>query len=470
MDTIGLIIGHRDVFPPELSLDARKVLLKVLKEEGIEVISLSPGDSLNGTTGNFESATKCAKLFAQSKGKITGILVSLPDFGDERSIAEAIRRSELNVPVLVHAFPDKPHELVLAKRRDSFCGKISVCNNLHQYGIKYSLTSSHTVDPESDQFKSDLRSFIQTCRIVKGLKNVRFGQIGTRPANFATVRYSEKILERHAITIIPFDLSDVLGQNEKVKENDPETRAKFDEVRNYLPSESIPSESIMKMARLGVTFDRFVKENELSGVAVQCWSSLQTNYGIFPCTLMSMLSNNLIPSACETDVSGIIGMYALSLASQKPSALLDWNNNHGESEDKAIVFHCSNIPRSFFKKGAKMAFNAVSANVSNKETAFGSIFGALKTQKVTYCRVTTNDCNGSLKAYYGEGNILNEKVKTFGGYGIAKIPEFQKLMKYICNNGFEHHVAVTQGSFGKAIDEAFNVYLGYDNYYHPFNK
>jgi L-fucose isomerase-like protein len=466
METIGMIIGHRGVFPMQLCQDARKRLLKFLNNEGIEVVILGHEDTPNGTVNNLEDAKKCAKLFAKYRDKITGIIVSLPDFGDERSIAEAIRRAELNVPVLIQAFQDNPDALEIIKRRDSFCGKISVCNNLYQYGIKYSLTSGHTTDPESSLFKSDMHSFIQTCRIIKGLKNVRFGQIGIRPANFATVRYSEKLLEKQSITVIPVDLSDLLARNEKLKEKDPEVKIKYKEIQDYLPSESVPASSLLKMARLGVAIDHFIRENELAAVAIQCWSSLQINYGIMPCALMSILGNKLVSGACETDISGLVGMHALTLASQKPSALLDWNNNYDENPDKSIVFHCSNIPKVFFNKNARLTYNPVSANAVGKEISYGTIFGVMKPQRITYIRVTTDDYNGRMKTYFGEGNITNDRAKTFGGYGIIHIPDLQNLLKFICKNGYEHHVAVTSGEIGHALDEAFSNYLGYDTYYH----
>lgn len=466
METIGLVIGNRNFFPSKLCIAARELLIKVLKEEGIKAVILNPEETSYGTVESFDDAKKCAKLFVQNKEKMIGILVSLPNFGDERSAAESIRLSGLNLPVLIHAFPDNLDRLGESNRRDSFCGKISICNNLFQFGIKYNLTSTHTVDPESDEFRIDLRRFVQTCRIVNGLKNVRFGQIGIRPANFSTVRFSEKLLERHNITIEPLDLSEIIAHANNVNENEIEAKNKVLEIQNYALTSSVPAKSIMKMAKLGVAIDRFIIENELSGIAIQCWTSLQLNFGIMPCTLMSMLGNKLIPSACETDIPGLVGMYALSLASQSPSALLDWNNNYDENPDKSIVFHCSNIPKIFFGKNVEMSYNSIIANAVGKDKSFGTTVGIMKPQKVTYCRVSTDEYHGRLKTYIGEGEITNDKVKTFGGYGTINIPNFQQLLKFICKNGFEHHVAISSGEVSYALNEAFSNYLGYETYYH----
>jgi L-fucose isomerase-like protein len=95
------------------------------------------------------------------------------------------------------------------------------------------------------------------------------------------------------------------------------------------------------MAKLGAVIDNWMTVNSLDVSAVQCWTSIEEFLGIVPCTVMSMMSEKLIPSACEVDVLGTLSMYALTLASETPSALLDWNNNYGTNPDKAVCFHCS---------------------------------------------------------------------------------------------------------------------------------
>ena len=115
----------------------------------------------------------------------------------------------------------------IAFRRDSFCGKMSICNNLKQYGIPYSLTTLHTEAPDSAEFKADLAWFAAVCRTVRGLKNVRFGAIGARPTAFNTVRYSEKLLERSGITVETLDLSEVMGRIGRMADNDDAAQEKL---------------------------------------------------------------------------------------------------------------------------------------------------------------------------------------------------------------------------------------------------
>ena len=255
------------------------------------------------------------------------------------------------MPVLVQAYPDDPDKLDVARRGDAFCGKISLTNNLYQYGIPFSVTEQHTVLPSDPRFGADLAKFLGVCRVVRGLKRARIGAVGARPAIFNTVRFSEKLLQASGITVTTVDLSEIFGAAGRLASDDPKVKARLDGIRAYTDTGGIPSEPLLKMAKMGVVLDDWIAENEVDATGIQCWTSIQKNYGINACTLMSMYSENLMPSGCEVDITGVISMYALQLASGKPSALVDWNNNYADEPDKCVLFHCGNWARSFFKPG-----------------------------------------------------------------------------------------------------------------------
>jgi len=463
--TLGVIIGNRGFFPAVLARDGREEILRVLKEEGYGTIALTPEDTKFGAVETLLEARKCGDLFRAHRDEIDGILVSLPNFGDERGVANTLRFSGLDVPVLVHAFPDEPEKMLMGGRRDSFCGKISVCNNLWQYGIKNTLTALHTVSPKSESFKSDLRAFAATCRIVKGLKNVRVGVVGARPAAFNTVRFSEKLMEQAGITVETLDLSEVMGRVGRLKDDEPKVQAKLSGIQGYVSTQGIPQPSLLKMAKFGAVVDDWMQTNELAGSSVQCWTAMEEFFGVVPCTLMSMMSNNLLPSACETDMIGMVGMYILQLASGEPSAIVDWNNNFGEDPDKAVIFHCSNLPKHFFED-FKMDFQEIIAGSVGKDNTFGTVVGKLKSGPLTYCRASTDDLHGRMRAYVGEGSITDDRPKSFGGYGVVRIPHLQDLLKYVCKNGYEHHVAVNRSHYGPAVAEALGNYKGWEVYHH----
>lgn len=471
--TLGLIVGNRGFFPDHLANSGRETILKVLAEEGVNVIALSPEDTPYGSVESLAEAQKAADLFKAHQDEIDGILVTLPNFGDERAIANTIRFSGLDVPVLVQAFPDEVPNMTIADRRDSFCGKMSACNNLRQYGIKYSLTSLHTVDPLSDSFRADLQRFASTCRVVAGLKNTRVGVIGARPAAFNTVRFSEKLLENAGISVETIDLSEVLGLAQRLTDGDSQVKDKLEQINAYVPTKGIPDDSLMKMAKFGVVVDNWMESNRLVASAVQCWTALQEYYGVVPCTLMSIMSNNLMPSACETDIAGVIGMYALTLASGKPSAIVDWNNNYGDDPDKGVIFHCSNLPLDIFvdetiasKDIPVMDYQEIIAGSVGKDKTFGTVVGRVRTGPFTYCRVSTDDLNGKIAAYVGQGDLTDDPLETFGGYGVIQVPHLQELLHYICENGFEHHVAVNLSQTADAVDEALGKYMNWQVYHH----
>ncbi len=465
MTTLGVIVGNRGFFPDHLCVTGRQEVLDVLAKHHIRAI-IPPADQTNsGAVESLAEAKKYADFFQQHRHDIDGVLVTLPNFGDERAIANTLRWAGLNVPVLVHAFNDNMKTMTIKDRRDSFCGKMSVCNNLRQYGIAYSLTTLHTEEPGSTEFSEDIQRFAATCRVVRALKGARIGAIGARPGAFNTVRYSEKLLETAGISIETLDLSEVLGAATKLSDSDAAVKEKLAGIQGYTATGGIPQLSVIKMAKLGVAIEKFIKERELVATAIQCWTALEEFYGVVPCTLMSMMSNGLMPSACETDITGVVGMYILQAASGKPAALLDWNNNYGTDPDKGMVFHCSNLPKDFFES-QKMDYQEILAGTVGRENSYGTVVGKIAAGPFTYCRVSTDDMNGKIRAYVGEGVFTGEKLDTFGGYGVFKVHNLQKLLQFICREGYEHHVAATKAVVAAGIDDALRNYLKWDVYRH----
>lgn len=464
METFGLIVGNRSCFPEILCKAGRERMIKVLEKSGIEVIALSTEDTKFGKVETWQDAKKCAELFKKNADRISGIIVTLPNFGDEQAIADTLRLSGLDVPVLIHAYPDEIDKMDPPRRRDSFCGKISACGNLRQYGIKYSLTSKHTVFPEEKSFQQDLAKFISICRINKGLKNLKIGAIGTRPDPFKTVRYSEKILEGYGISVDVMDLSELFAKIDKLSDSDKKVKENLEEFVSYIKVRG-ENTAVLKMAKLITAVNNWLEEKELKGFAFQCWTSIQENYGIFPCGVMSYFSHKMIPAACEVDVTGLLSMYILQLASQKPSAIVDWNNNYGEDPDKAVLFHCSNFPIDILEKPV-MTHHVILEQTVGKDKTFGAVEGAIKQGTVTFLRLSTDDRRGDIMGYVCKGTMTKDPLKTFGGVGVAKIDELQDLLKLICENGFEHHVAINLSDTSQAIYEALVVYKNWDIYLH----
>jgi L-fucose isomerase-like protein len=463
--TMGLIVGNRGFFPDHLAKTGRDEMTQVLEKAGIDVIVLGTEQSKHGAVETYEEAKRCAALFKSKAEAIDGVVVTLPNFGDERAIADTLRLARLGVPILVQATPDTQSKMTITHRRDSFCGKMSACNNLRQYGIPYSLTTLHTETPDSAEFTKDLEWFAAVCRVVKGLRNLRIGALGARPTAFNTVRYSEKLLEASGISVETLDLSEVLGRISRMKDTDEAAVQKLQSIQKYVSTTDIPQAALLKMAKLGAVVDEWMKATDLQISAVQCWTSLEENLGVVPCTVMSMMSDSLLSSACEVDVCGVLGMHALQVASETPSALLDWNNNYGNDPNKAVCFHCSNLPKHFFKE-VKMDYQAIIAGTVGKENTFGTCVGKVKSGAMCFARFSTDDTSGRIRGYTGSGRFTDDPLETFGGAGVVEIPGLQKLLRYICENGFEHHVAANFSSVAPAVHEATMRYLGWEMHAH----
>ena len=463
--TMGVIVGNRGFFPDHLAKTGREEMLQVLAKAGMDAVALTPDESKYGAVETYDEAKRCAELFKKHGDKIDGVIVTLPNFGDERAIADTLRLARLDVPVLVQATPDTPGKMLLANRRDSFCGKMSACNNLRQYGIKYSLTRLHTESLDSEEFKNDLEWFAGVCRVVVGLRNLRIGAIGARPAAFNTVRYSEKLLEASGITVETLDLSEVLGRIGRMKDSDPAATSKLATIKKYVTTTDIPEAALVKMAKLGVVVDDWMKQANVQISAVQCWTSLEENLGVVPCTVMSMMSESLLSSACEVDVCGVLGMHALQLASETPSALLDWNNNYGSDPNKAVCFHCSNLPKHFFNE-VRMDFQQIIAGTVGRENTLGTCVGKVKAGPMSFARFSTDDVHGTIRGYTGGGRFTDDALETFGGAGVVEIPELQKLLRRICEEGYEHHVAASFATVAPVVHEAAANYLGWHMYAH----
>jgi len=464
--TFGVIVTSRSFFPEYLVAEGRRDILTKLDMMGYDSVILSESDTPSGAVASLKGAGKCAELFKKNSDVIDGIIVILPNFGDEVAVSTAIDKSKLNVPVLVQACDDEDGRLDLASRRDAFCGKLSLCNSLYYRNIKFTNTTFHTCSINSEEFTRDLERFAAICRVVRGISAARIGSIGTRPDPFHTVRYSEKLLQAAGVTVSVVDLSEILFAAQKM-EDSPEVIARVREITQYgRVSEHIDEEKLYKQAKLSLVLDKWVEENQCDASAIQCWDSIENNYGCAACLSMSMMGEKGKPSACETDVTGALTMYALYLASGEPSGYLDWNNNYSDDKDVCISQHCSNFPKSFIGADFEIGNLDILGTTIGAEKCFGACKAQIASGPMTFAKITTDDLRGKIKAYIGEGEFLADKLDTFGGTALCRIPKLQKLMDYICSNGFEHHVAMSRSLSADVLKEAFGKYLGWDVYVH----
>ncbi len=467
MSTFGVIISNRSFFPDHLVRTAREKLMAAMEQWGHQVIALSPEDTFLGQTMTYEEAKKCAALFRAHSAEIEGVIVCLPNFGEETGVADAIKMSGLNVPILIQACDDDLDKLQLENRRDAYCGKLSLCSNLYQYGIPYSLTARHTCPVDSEEFHADVERFARICAVVKALRTARIAQLGARVTPFRTVRYSEKLLQQAGISVITEDMSEIFADAWLMQDDDPRVLAREEEIRAYgniCPG--IAREKVLKQAKLSLTIDQWMADHECVASAVQCWDSVEANYGCAACLSMSMMSSRGLPSACETDVMGAVSLLALLKASGVAPVYQDWDNNYGGDTDRCVNVHCSNYPAAAFREKPEIANLDILATTLGTEYSFGALKGRVRPDKMTFLKVSTDDRRGVIKCYLGQGEFTDDPLETFGGVAVCHVKNLDGLMHYVAKNGFEHHVAIVQAECADILEEALGNYLGWEVYRH----
>lgn len=464
---LALVVGSREFFNGAPALETRKQLVAQLDRLNVGYKILPVEATKNGAVQSREDAHRYAAYFREQRDAIDGLVICLPNFGDEIAISELVDVARLGVPILLQASNDEIDKVDVASRRDAFCGKFSVANNFYQYGVAFTDTTSHTSDVDGAEFAADLDRFIRTCRVARGLKHARIGSIGARTGAFQTMRFSEKLLQASGLTVVTVDLSEIISSAKALADDAPSVKTKIDEVEAYgrIPS-YIKRENILRQAKWTIAVDRWIEDNGCDASAIQCWRSLQDNFGCATCLTMSMMGEKLMPSACEVDVMGAISMYALALGAEAPSAILDWNNNYGRETDKCVCTHCGNYPKSFIGETPEISELAVIGSVVGKEKCFGAVKGKVRAGPMTFFRVSTDDRLGTVKAYVGEGEFTDDPFAMDGGIAVTKVARLRRLLGFVARNGFEHHVAMVRGHHADAVHEAVTRYLGWPIYRH----
>lgn len=467
--TFGVIVGTRGCFSSELARRGRQQLLERIAQQGHHAIILPADATPTGAVETVADARKCADLFNQHRSTIDGVIISLPNFGDELGIVNTLNWARLGVPVLVQASDDELDKLDTAHRRDAFCGKISICNNLRQYGIPWTNTATHTVAIDSPAFAQDLEDFAAVCRVANGLRHARIGAIGARPAAFQTMRASEKLLQASGITVVPVDLSEIIAAAKAVDVQSDRAQTKLAEIKAYgsvAPDIKNLDIKFERHLRLYLACEDWMQVNAIDAAGFQCWTSIQQNFGCATCLTMSLMSDKLLPCACEVDIAGVTAMYALVLASGRAAAIVDWNNNYAADRNKCVAQHCGNYPRSFIGKPVQISSLSVLGTVLGEELCFGSIDGKAEPGPMTFLRFSTDDVHGRIRGYVGEGEITADPFNMLGSIAVCHVPNLPTLLKFICKQGFEHHVAMVRSRCAALVNEAVTTYLGWDMHLH----
>ena len=457
--TFALYFGNRGFFPAALMDSARRDLPRVLKSLGHDTIMLDKNATRHGAVETPREGEIYAEFLRRNRGKYGGVILSLPNFGDETGAVAALK--EAGVPILVQAYPDDLDKMAPALRRDAFCGKFSIMDVFSQCNVKFTALKPHTVSPLSEEFKTNVEHFDRVCRVVNGFKGMVVGAIGARTTAFKTVRIDELALQKADITMETLDLSDVFDRMRKTPASGKAYKAKAKVLRNYSCWPQVPRAAFDNLVRLGVVLDEIIAAYKMDAIALRCWTEMQLQMGISPCVVLSELNNRGVTAACEVDIGNAVTMQALALASDGPATCLDWNNNYADDEDKCILFHCGSVPADLMQGKGTISDHLILANAVGKGKGFGCNIGRIAPGDCTFGSMVTDA--GRLKFFLGQGRFTNDPIPPdyFGCAGVVEIPSLQDVLLHIGQNGHRHHVSVAGGHGVAPVREALEHYLGF---------
>lgn len=458
--TFAVLFGNRGFFPADLIAQARDEVLGTLQSLGHKTLTL-PADATHA--GGIETPAEgeaFANFLADHRGEFGGVILSLPNFGDENGAIAALR--DAGVPILIQAYPDELDKMAPQLRRDSFCGKFSIMDVFCQNDLPFTVLKPHTVHPASEAFKDNVDHFDRLCRVAGGMKRLTVGAIGARTTPFKTVRIDEVALQKHGITVETVDLSDVFKRMEGYDAGNDKLKRKAQTIKGIASWDGVPDRAFDNITRLAVAIDELIDEMQLDACAIRCWTEMQTQYGVSPCVILGELNDRGIPAACEVDLGNAVMMTALRLASGDPPTLLDWNNNYADEPDKCILFHCGPVPKSLMAAKGRIVDHEILAQAVGKGCGFGCNAGRIAPMPFTFGSLLTNE--GRMEFYLGEAKFTDDPIPDdyFGCAAVAEFDGLQDILQTIGYLGHRHHVAVTKGHVAEAIREAFEDYLDYD--------
>jgi L-fucose isomerase-like protein len=458
--TFALYFGNRGFFPEKLVSGARTELTAVLKQLGYGSLLMDASITRFGAVEGADDGVKYAQFLKAHAGQYDGVILCLPNFGDETGAIAALQ--DCGVPIFIHAYPDVPGSMGFSDRRDAFCGKFSVMDVFCQYQLPFTTFPPHTVAPSSETFATQVHRFAAVCRIVNNMRRMTVGAIGARTTAFKTVRFDELTLQRYGITTEALDLSELFQRVRGTKIHTDAFAAKAERLKNYTRWTGVPADKFEMLVKVGVAIDDIIAEYKLDCLALRCWIEMEKELGISPCVLLSELNDRGMVAACELDICNAIPMYALHLAAQRPATCLDWNNNFGDDPEKCILFHCGPVPQGLMTAKGLVIDHPMFAKAMGAGCGWGCNVGRIAPTPITFA--STKTAEGKLWCYLGEGEFTDDKLDEdfFGCGGVVRIPNLQSTLEYIGHQGYRHHVGVTAGRVAPAVREAFTNYLGYE--------
>ncbi len=350
--TFGVIVGSRAFFNGRPSLGAREDLLAALEKAGAGWHILPGGRDGQRRGGDARGRAQVRQALPRDTGtRSTASWSCCPTSATSSAWWRRCARPTWTCRCWSRPATTSSTRSTSHSRRDAFCGKLSVCNNLYQYGIPFTDTTSHTCDARQPGVRRRPRPVRRVCRTVQRPApgpHRRHRRPPRRLPDHALQREAAAGLRHHGGHRSTSRRSSARPQ--RLDDGDADVKAKLRGRSAPTAGSRPPSGARTSSSRpsSGVAIDRWMRENECDATAIQCWTSVQQNYGCATCLSMSMMGEQLMPSACEVDVPAPSRCTPWRSPPATPSALLDWNNNYGQrARTSASARTAATIPKSF---------------------------------------------------------------------------------------------------------------------------
>lgn len=441
---LGLAPTRRRIFSVEDSLRYKSLIEKKLTEWGVEFVNL---DALNGEGLLFDrlEVKEAASLF--KKACVDALFVPHVNFGTEDAVAKLAK--EVAKPVLLWGPRDEAPLADGSRLRDTQCGLFATSRILKRYGVPFSYIVNSRVD--SPLFERGFKNFLGAARAANSFIGARIGQVSTRPGDFYSVIVNEgELLERWGIETVPLTLVDVERQTlEKVK-GDPRVKDVAEDWRKRVAFKEIDEKTVQRLAALKLTLSDWVEDENLSAVAIQCWSALQLSLGIMPCFVDSELTAEGIPVACETDIHGALTSLLLQNAGhgESPTFFCDLTIRHPEKENGELLWHCGPFPHELVKDPDRAW---VGRNFTTKEHEPGTGNWEIRGGDITVTRFDGSGGDYSLFMGHAKGTT---GPFTLGTYLWIEVPDWPLWEEKFIFGPYIHHVVAVHDRCAYALFEA----------------
>ena len=449
---IGFLPAHREPFDETWALEMRRRCLDAFRHESMVQI-IVPDERLTkgGCVRDDGEAEKAINLFKE-KG-IEGLIIGTMTFGDEvsaLSVASAFR----DKPILLFGTKEGAFTADGNRRSDSFCGTLSISSGLHRRQIPFLFAG--IVFPEEAAFQESIKNFTRVCAITSGFIGAKIGLVGPRPERFETCIFSEDLLMRKfRQRVVPVDLADIMSRASA--QNDTVAIKKIVKTMKTQADLSAVSHSTVKgIAGFEYALSEFAEEKGLSAMGLQCWTAMQSVYGISPCYAMGRLTDRGIMTSCEVDIYGALTMllqYLVSLGETVPH-FIDWTIKHQQKENVFLAWHCGNAPPSLACQPGSVTikYHSILGPSLGIDRSMGTGEFQIAPGAVTLSRLQEHD--GRFKMLVAKGKVARSPQKLRGSWSWVEVPDLDKLYNVLVKEGFTHHASLIHGDYSRAIISA----------------